>query len=356
MQDVVKSIDQKEGIMRSIYKINFIALLVFAVVCMFSTVGSTQDKVITLRYSDQFPAGDVHTKLDQEYCKEIEKRTNGKVKITLYPGSTLNTTLQMYDAVVQGTADMSNSVPVYQKGRFLLMEGLGDTPFEYLNSHQSSQIANLAYEKFRPKEFDDVKVMYFHMTPEAVLHTVKKPILKCDDLKDMRIRSQGGNEFIIKSFGGVVVAMPQSDTYDALSKGILGGISAVQSGLQTWKTADILRYTTELRGTAQTALFVVSMNKDKWNSIPPEHQKVIEQINKEWILKQGKQWDDIEKEGREYCISRGMKITKLSAEEQAKWNKAAEPLFADYVKRTKEKGLPGEEFLAFVREQLKKVK
>lgn len=344
--------------MKRICKVYVITMVVVAVACMFCTVSSAQDKdkVITLRYSDQFPAGDVHTKLAEEYCKEVEKRTNGKIKITLYPGSTLNTTLQMYDAVVQGTADISNSVPVYQKGRFPLMEGLGDTPFEYLGSYQSSQIANSAYEKFKPKEFDDVKVMYFHMTPQVKIHTVKKPIIKCEDMKDMRIRAQGGNVPIVKAFGGVVVAIPQSETYDALSKGILGGMTAVQSGLQTWKTADILRYTTELKGTAQTALFVVAMNKNKWNSIPPEHQKTIEHINKEWTLKQGKQWDDIEKEGKEYCISRGMKIHQLSAEEQAKWNKAAQPLFDDYITRTKEKGLPGEEFLAFVREQIKKVK
>jgi len=342
--------------MKAICKINFVALLVFAVVCMFGTVGFTQDKVITLRYSDQFPAGDVHTKLSQDYCKEVEKRTNGKVKITLYPGSTLNTTLQMYDAVVQGTADMSNSVPVYQKGRFALMEGLGDTPFQYSSARQAAIIANMAYEKFKPKEFDEVKVMYFHMTPEVKIHTIKNPILKVDDLKGLRYRAQGGNEFIVKQFGAIVVAMPQSETYDALSKGLLNGMSAVQSGLQTWKTADIFRYSTEAKGAAQTALFLVSMNKKKWDSIPPEHQKVIEQINKEWMLKQGQQWDDIEKEGKEYCISRGMKINQLSAQEQAKWDKAAEPLFTDYVKRMKDKGLPGEEFLAFVREQLKKVK
>jgi TRAP-type transport system periplasmic protein len=114
-----------------------------------------------------------------------------------------------------------------------------------------------------------------------------------------------------------------------------------------------LKYTTEINGTAYTAVFFVAMNKSKWNSIPPEEQKIIEQINKEFAEKQAVLWDELEKEGKEYAISRGMKVTKLSAEEQAKWNAKGAPLYDEYLKRTKEKGLPGDEMLKFIRANLK---
>ena len=42
------------------------------------------------------------------------------------------------------------------------------------------------------------------------------------------------------------------------------------------------------------------MNKAKWNSIPPEQQKIIEQINQEWIEKHGKLWDQWDKDAKEF--------------------------------------------------------
>ena len=125
------------------------------------------------------------------------------------------------------------------------------------------------------------------------------------------------------------------------------------SALKIWKTTDYLKYSTELKGALWVGTFFVAMNKDRWNSIPPAEQKIIEQINQEWADKQGLLWDKLEKEGKDYAIKTGVKITTLSAEEQAKWDGKAEPLFNKYVKQMKEKNLPGEEMIKFVRDNLK---
>jgi TRAP-type C4-dicarboxylate transport system substrate-binding protein len=101
-------------------------------------------------------------------------------------------------------------------------------------------------------------------------------------------------------------------------------------------------------------MFVV-MNKDKWNALPPDIQKIIEKINGEWIEKQGKTWDEIDKEGRDFTLKLGNKIIPLSKEENEKWVKAVRPLLDDYVKNMKDKGLPGEEVLKFYMDQLKKL-
>jgi TRAP-type C4-dicarboxylate transport system substrate-binding protein len=96
------------------------------------------------------------------------------------------------------------------------------------------------------------------------------------------------------------------------------------------------------------------MNKAKWNSIPPDAQKVIEEINKEFIEKQGKLWDKMDQDGKEFSTKRGNQVVKLSAEENQKWVKKIEPLFAEYAKKMKEKNLPGDKALKFVREYIKK--
>jgi TRAP-type C4-dicarboxylate transport system substrate-binding protein len=96
------------------------------------------------------------------------------------------------------------------------------------------------------------------------------------------------------------------------------------------------------------------MNKKKWQSLPADIQKIIEKVNEEWIERQGKVWDEIDREGRAFAIKKGQTPITLSAAEQAKWVKAVKPVLDDYVKRTKAKGLPGDQVLSFAQDYLKK--
>jgi TRAP-type C4-dicarboxylate transport system substrate-binding protein len=149
--------------------------------------------------------------------------------------------------------------------------------------------------------------------------------------------------------------MPMGETYDALSRGVVDGSMAPQEALQGWKWGEVVRFTTEDWGAAYSSGMFVVMNKDKWNALPPDIQKIIEKINGEWIEKQGKTWDEIDKEGRDFTLKSGNKIIPLSKEENEKWIKAVRPLLDDYVKNMKDKGLPGEEALKFCLDQLKKL-
>jgi TRAP-type C4-dicarboxylate transport system substrate-binding protein len=73
----------------------------------------------------------------------------------------------------------------------------------------------------------------------------------------------------------------------------------------------------------------------------------------EYIDKFAKMWDDISKSGKDLMVKRGAKIITLSKEEQARWAEKAKPLFDEYVKNTKAKGLPGEEANKFIQDYLK---
>jgi len=95
------------------------------------------------------------------------------------------------------------------------------------------------------------------------------------------------------------------------------------------------------------------MNKNKWKSLPADIRQIIEKLNAEWIEEDGKMWDNVEKEAREFLLKRGHKIITLSTEENARWAKKVAPLLDEYVKNAKEKGLPGEEALKFCVDYLK---
>jgi TRAP-type transport system periplasmic protein len=325
----------------------------FVGMCLVAQVGFAQEKVITLRYSNQFPPSDDNSILGDQWCKEVEKRTGGKVKVMYYPGNVLNSPPQMFESVVSGVVDIGNVMASNMKGRFPLMSGVDQVPWGYGSAAKATKIANAAYDKFKPKEFDDVKIMYFHCTTDAGLHTVKKPLINLTDLKGLKMRTMDSNGEIVSSFGAIPVMLPQAEAYDGLSKGIIDGITATYSTLKVWKTTDYLKYSTDLKNAMWVGTFFVAMNKNKWNSIPPAEQKIIEQINREWTEKQGQMWDHIEKEGKDFAVSQGVKIIRLSVEEQAKWDAKTEPLLPKYLKQMKDKNLPGEELVKFIRDNLK---
>mgnify|MGYP005839669449 CR=1 FL=1 len=305
----------------------------------------------TLTYSIFFPATHGHCILATEWAKEIEKRTNGAVKINMFPGGTLTPADQCYDGVVKGISDIGMSVVSYVKGRFPLSEVI-DLPLGYRGGSQATKLCNAYFAKFKPKEFDDVKIMYFHGHGPGIVNT-KKPVERLEDLKGMKLRCTGTSAKVAAALGATPVPMPQTDTYDALQKGVVEGVLSPIEVLKGWKFAEVTSSTTQNFGSSYSLLFFVAMNKKKWESLPKDVQETIEKINQEWIEKTAKLWVDLDKEGTEFALSKGHKIIPLSKEEDARWAKLVEPVLQEYVKGTEAKGLPGAEALKFCQEWLK---
>jgi TRAP-type C4-dicarboxylate transport system substrate-binding protein len=336
-----------------LWKLALGALCLFGLGFCFPTPSSfAQTKPIELSYSIFFPAPHRNTVLAGEWAKEIEKRTNEMVKITVYPGGTLTPADKCYDGVEKGISDIGMSVLSYTMGKFPLSEVI-DLPLGYKSGVVATKLINSYYKKFRPKELDSTQVMYFHAHGPGFLHT-KKAVHKLEDLKGMKIRCTGMAAKVVIALGGVPVAMPMGETYDALNRGVVDGSMAPQEALQGWKWGEVVKFTTECFGAAYSSGFFVVMNKDKWNKLSPDIQKIIARVNEEWIEKSGRNWDEIERAGREFTLKLGNQIIPLSPEENERWAKAVYPILGDYVNRMKAKGLPGEEALQFCLDQLKK--
>ncbi len=321
-------------------------------ICCFSSAAQAQDKVITLNYAHFMPIATKQAQLAEQWCREVEKRTNGRVKITFYPAGTLATAPLIYDAVVKGIADVGWSFLSYSRGRFPLTEVI-DLPLGYKSGYTATKMTNEYYRKFKPKELDDAKVMYLHAHGPGILHT-KKPVNKLEDLKGMKIRSTGLSAKIAQSLGGAPVGMPIAEAYDALRTGVVEGILMPVEGLQQWKFADLTRYTTENYSAAYTTGGFCIMNKAKWDALPPDIQTIIAKINEEWIEKTGRLWDQMDKDGKTYAVEKGIKFITLSEAENNRWAAKVKPILEEYVKAMKEKNLSGEEVLKFCKEYLAK--
>lgn len=337
---------RRQGLLRM-----FLAVLVLTVCFMSYPGNSDAQKVISLNYANFFPAPHKHSQLAEQWSKEIEKRSAGKVKISYFPGGTLAPAAQIYDSVVKGIADIGFSCFAYTRGKFPLTEVI-DLPIGLRDGTTATRLINAYYKKFKPKEIDEVHVLYLHAHGPGMLHT-KKPVSKLEDLKGMKIRATGLASKIVSRLGAAPVGTSMPETYDVLRTGVADGAMAPFEALQGFKWGEVISHSTVAYGSGySTGMFIV-MNKNKWNSLPPDIQKIFTEVSEEWIERQAKAWEDIEKEGIEFTRKRGNKIITLSKEEDARWAAAVKPIQDEYLKAMKAKGLPGDEALKFCLDFLK---
>ncbi len=304
----------------------FISLILTAPMVAFSHAHA---KTINLTYSIFFPPTHGQCQAGISWAKEIEKRTNGKVKITVFPGGTLTKAHQCYDGVVKGISDLGMSCFAYTRGRFPEMEAV-DLPLGYPNGQVATRVANEFYKKIKPKELDNVKVLYLHAHGPGLLHT-KKPVRTLEDFNKMKIRSTGLSAKLVKALGGIPVAMPQGSTYESLQKGVVEGTFGPIEVLKGWRQAEVVNFTTDCYSVGYTTSMFVVMNLNKWNKLPKEIQKIMDKVSNEWIDVHGKKWDAVDKNGRDYTLSLGNEIITLSEQESARWKKAVRPIIDEYI-------------------------
>lgn len=326
-------------------------LLAVTIIFTFPVNSIAKEKKIKLSYSIFFPPTHAQCKAGVAWAKEIEKRSNGQLTITVYPGGTLTKAPQVYDGVVNGISDIGMSCFAYTRGRFPLLEGL-DLPVGYPDGKTATKIATTITKEFNPKEVQDTKVLYIHAHGPGVLHTKKKAVQNLADLKGMKIRSTGLSAKIIKTLGALPVAMPQGDTYEALQKGTVDGTIGPIEVLKGWKQGEVIKYSTDLPGIGYTTSMFVVMNKSKWQALPDNLKKIFDDVSNEWVAVQGQAWDDADAAGRAYTLEKGNKVCSLSEAESAKWKAKVKPILDDYIKKTTSKGLPGDKVVAKIQEML----
>jgi TRAP-type transport system periplasmic protein len=324
-----------------------------SLLCSFHTSVFAQTKPVELTFSIHHPAQDSLTLAVKDWGKEIEKRTNGRVTVTVFPGATLLAPDKCFDGVVRGIADAGMAVPANNRGRFPLTEVL-DLPLGYKSGLAATKLANEYYKKFRPKEWDEAQVLFMHAHGPGLLHS-KKAVSKMEDIKGLKVRSTGLAAKIATAIGGAPVAMPVTEAYDALSRGVVDASLSPFETLSTFRWAEVIKFSTEIPGLAYTTSFAMVMNKKKWNSLPPDVRKIIEEINAEWVDRVGKTWETGDKAGRELTLKLGNKITPMPKEENDKVAQAVRPLLDDYLANMKKNGLPGDEALRFCMDQLKQL-
>jgi TRAP-type transport system periplasmic protein len=321
-----------------------VALLVSA---WLAAPGLATAQEIKLKLSHFTPAAhNHHVNVIMPWVEEVKKRTNGRVEITVFPTASLCKPPQQYDCAKSGIADLAWGVTGWTPGRFP-MSSVIELPYMHRSAAVGSQMLADLWPKYLSKEYDDVYVLYMNVHPAGHIHTHSKLIRTLDDFKGMKIRTPtavAGD--ILDTLGATKVGMPAPQIYEAMSNKVVDGFGMPFEALPSFRLIEVSKYHTEVG--MYTTAFAMFMNKARFDSLPPDVQKVLIETTSAqsgYWRRVGESWDRAEIVGRKAVLDQKGEIYVLPKEERKRWREAVRGLDEKWAADLESKKLPGRALL-----------
>ena len=331
----------------------WLRILCGLVLCFGLLAGNNaRGETIELKMSHFMPTKHVqHSKVMEPWAKKIGELTDGRVKVTIFPGGALGKPPQQYDNAVKGITDIAFGLQSYTSGRFPLTSALR-LPFMVKSGEQGAKALWRTYEKYLRNEYKDVKVLWLFMHGPGQIYTTKKQVKTIDDLKGMKIRSPGPiMSKVVKQVGAVPVHMPITQVYTALERKTVDGVAAPWEIMRPFRFYEQCKYATVADIYSMT--FFVVMNKKKYESLPPDIRKIIDDNSGlQMAITAGRAYDQADTPGKKLFEEKGGKIYQLPEAEKEKWMKSSMIIKTNWLKDMEAKGLPGKAVLDYAETQL----
>jgi len=302
-----------------------------------STLASAPAKTIELKFSTALsPQHHAVKNVMDRWAKEVEARTKGGVKVTMYTAGALGKIQDHYDMVSKGIAEVGHFLPTYTAGRFP-MTTITEIPF-YGDHIKSTNSLNELYNKTLYKEFPEVKMILIWGPPLDI--GSKKSVKTMEDFKGLKTRTTGG--YVTKSLealGATPVTMPVTEIYTSIERGVVDAFTLNYDSWPGYKLQEVAKNVAVVG--ISLPINGVIMNINTWNSLPPDIQKVIEGVNKD-ALKWTEDTYTAEKiNAKDLLEKAGVNFYYLPDAEKTRWKNAVAPLWNEWEKEMNGKGLQG---------------
>lgn len=319
----------------------------------------TAAQQVTLRLHQFLPApAPIPKDFLAPWAKKVETESKGRIKIELYPSLQLGgTPAQLYDQVKDGVIDITWVPPGYTPGRFPRSETF-ELPFIASNGEKNSPAGWEFYEKHLKDEFKDVKILAVNTHGPGVIHAKGNGVRKLEDMKGLKLRgpSRIVNK-LLETLGATPVGLPVTAMADALSKGVIDGTVVPWEVTTPLRISELVNTHTSFNGNRSLYItfFVFAMNKVKYDSLPADLKKVIDDNSgpetSKWA---GKVMDDGDAPGLAAAQRRNNTIITLDAAEMTRWRKAAEPVIDGWAAEMKGKGIDAQALINDARAMIAK--
>ncbi len=328
-------------------KIRFGLMCTAAVTLFVTGLANAAPEVVTLKVAHFLPPGSIFQQKNLlPWCEKIGKESGGRLKCQIYPSMQLGgTPAQLFDQARDGVADIIWTVPTYQAGRFLKSE-VFELPFMVNTAEKGSQAMWDYVQKNSLDEFKGTKLIFTHVHDGSQMHFGSKSVKTLEDLKGLKMRAPTRiGVKTLSALGAIPVQMPMPQVPESIAKGVVDGGSLPWEITNAMKLTEICKTSTEVgpgHKKHSNAIFVFAMNQKKYDSLPADLKKVIDNNSGRDVAKWvGKIWDDGALVSRKMAIDRKNTINTLSEAEYAKWVKATDKVDDEWIKEVTAKGSNG---------------
>jgi TRAP-type C4-dicarboxylate transport system substrate-binding protein len=323
-------------------------------------IAGAAQEVITLKVAHFLPASSSFNQKNAiPWCNKINKESGGRLKCQIYPSNQLGgTPAQLFDQARDGIADIVWTVPTYQAGRFTKSE-VFELPFMVKSAEKGSQAMWDYVHKNAMDEFKGVKLIFTHVHDGSQLHFGSKSVKTLEDLKGLKVRSPNRiGAKTLAALGATPVQMPIPAVPESISKAVIDGASLPWEVTPSLKLNEVCKTSTETaphQAKHANAIFVFAMNQAKYNSLPPDLKKVIDNNSgietSKWV---GKVWDEGVAASRKVSVDRKNIINTLSDAEYKRWMQATSQVDDEWIKEVTAKGANGKALYNDAKALLKK--
>lgn len=289
------------------------------------------------------------------WCDKLAKESANRLKCQLYPAMQLGgSPTQLYDQAKDGIADVIWTIAGYSANRFPRIE-VFELPFMMTNAEATSRAAWDYYAAHARDEFADTRILAVHVHGPGNLFTTRKKVEKLADIKGLKLRAPTRlTNKMLAMMGATPVGMPVPAVPDALAKGLIDGAVLPYDVVPGIKVNELVKYAAEPDhhfNALYTAVFIVAMNKAKYESMPADLKKVMDaNSGREFSAFLGKTQSAADAGGREKVLASGVQINVIPKAELDLWKKATDQLDDDWVENLTARGHNGKFLLQSARD------
>ena len=242
----------------------------------------------TLKISHQFPGGtltegDFRDRLCRRFAAEVEKRTNGALKSSVYAGSSLMKTNAQFSSLRKGALDMS-LVPLSYAGGEVAETNIGLMPALVPSYEQAAAWKNAEVGKLLSKVLDDKGILIVSWVWQAGgVASRSRPLLTPDDAKGLKVR--GGSremDMMLKQAGASVITLPSNEIYASMQTGAMDAAMTSSTSFISFKLEEIAKHLTS--GRNKTYWFMLEplmISKEIFGKLPKAQQDVVMAVGAE---------------------------------------------------------------------------
>ncbi|MDO9165786.1 MAG: TRAP transporter substrate-binding protein [Rhodoferax sp.] len=314
-------------------------------------LSSLAQQTVTLKFHTfMAPMSNVWLNMHKAWMAKVEKESGGRIKFEGYPAMQLGgTPVQLYDQAKDGVVDIIWTLPGNTAGRFPRVE-VFELPFMMNNAEATSKAFWEYVQTMAPDEFKDTQVLALHVHGPGMFHTKDRQVKTAADLKGLKVR--GPTRQITKMLGylgATPVGMPLPGIPDALSKGTIDGAVIPWEVVPSVKVQELTKFHSEFDpagGALYTTTFVMAMNKAKYNSLPPDLKKIIDNNSgletSAWLGKV-QQTGDIA--GRQSAVDRKNTIYTIPSADAQEFRRKAALVEVEWMEDMNKRGFDGRKLL-----------